>query len=328
MKALALLSGGLDSILAIRLVQKQDIQVEGICFVSTFFGDEHARAAAHLLNIPLHLSNITEELLRIIKSPPHGFGRGANPCIDCHALMFKQAGSMMNKHGAQFLITGEVLGERPKSQSRRALAIVDRQSGFGGYIVRPLSAQCLDATVPEREGWLDRSQLLAITGRSRKIQFNFAKNEGITDFPIPAGGCLLADPNYARRIKYIVSTGKLNANEAELLKVGRHFHFNHTAHLVIGRNRSENARILALATPGDVILEVRDHAGPVSLLRGMSPVEQIRRAGAFAARYSDAPEETGTTVRYRHISTDETGLLQVRPADPDEILRARIEESQ
>lgn len=326
MKALVLFSGGLDSMLAVRLVQKQDIHTEGICFVSTFFDETPARKAARLLDIPLETVDIDAELLATVRSPRHGFGKGANPCIDCHALMLRKAGHLRAKKKAKFLVTGEVLGERPKSQSRRALAIVDKESGFGDYTLRPLSALCLTPTLPERRGWIDRHQLLDIRGRSRKRQLALAEQEGITSFPTPAGGCLLTDPNYARRIKYVLATGKLNSNEAELLKVGRHFHLDHEAHLVIGRNQGENAHIEALATPGDVLLQAQDYAGPVGLLRGLTSEAQIRRAAAFLLRYSDAPPEGNTAVRFWCHPSTQARPLQARPLDPEQVLQARIEE--
>jgi len=326
MKAIALLSGGLDSILAISILQEQRIQIEAVCFTSVFFDDSKAKKAAKSLNVPLTSIDITDKLLSIVKSPPHGFGKGANPCIDCHILMVKTAGSLMENKGAKFLVSGEVLGERPKSQSRKALKIVDIESGWGEYLVRPLTAKNLPPTIPEKKGWVDREKLLDIKGRSRRIQLELAKKFDIIDFPTPAGGCLLTDPNFSRRLKYILSTGKLNVNEVELLKIGRHFRLNHQARVVIGRDRRENLEIEKLATPGDFILRVKRYPSPTALLRGAVSPEIIYRAASLIVRYSDAPRERAE-VKYREIPEGETKIIKAKRAVDEEIGKLRIEES-
>ena len=327
MKALALLSGGLDSILSICVMREQGVISEAFCFTSPFFDDRKARAAATHLEISLTTIDITEQLLSILKSPLHGFGKGANPCIDCHILMVRTAGSLMKNRGAQFLITGEVLGERPKSQNRRALKIIDVESGWGDYLLRPLTAKNLPPTLPEREGWVQRERLLDIRGRSRKVQLELARQFGIRRFPTPAGGCLLTDPNFSRRLKYILSTGKLTTNEIELLKIGRHFRLDHQAKVIIGRNKKENIRIETLLTPGDLLLRVKKYPGPTALFRGVANYEHIYRAASLTARYSDAAKDKQVEVAYRQIPAGEVKHLLVEPANDETTHNLRIEES-
>ncbi|MBE0477560.1 tRNA 4-thiouridine(8) synthase ThiI [Candidatus Aerophobetes bacterium] len=326
MKALALLSGGLDSILSICLLKKQGIDIEAVCFTSVFFDDRRAKKVSEELEVPLTSIDITRKLLAIIKCPPHGFGKGANPCIDCHILMIKSAGSLMEKKEAKFLISGEVLGERPKSQSRKALKIIDVESGWGDYILRPLTAKNLPPTLPERKGWVNREKLMDIKGRCRKAQLELAENFQIKDFPTPAGGCLLTDPNFSLRVKYLLSTGKLNINEAKLLKLGRHFRINHQARVIVGRCREENFKIERLATPGDLILKVKEYPGPTALFRGNISFELICKAASIVLRYSDAPDKL-TEIEYYQIAEGKTNIVKTRRCMEEEIEKLRIEGS-
>jgi len=323
MKALSLFSGGLDSILSTRLIQEQGIQVEGVCFTSTFFDAEKAIKAAKRVRIPLHTIDLTEELLSIIKFPLYGFGKGANPCIDCHILMVKKAGLLMEKIGAQFLITGEVLGERPKSQNRWALKVVAEKSGWGDYLLRPLTAKNLLPTLPERRGWVNREKLKGIKGRSRRIQLEMAKEMGVEDFSSPAGGCLLTDPTFSRRVKDLLLRGKLNLNEVELLKIGRHFRLGEGAKLIVGRNREENEELLRLARAGDICLRVVSFPGPVGLLRGKEKDEVLRMAARIVTRYSDAPFKEVKT-EYCELFEKEKRYLTVTPLPDEEIEKLRI----
>ncbi len=325
MKALALLSGGLDSILSVCLVKEQGIQVEGICFVSPFFGSERAEKAAKSLNIPLTIVDISEKLISIIKSPPHGFGKGANPCIDCHILMVKTAGNLMQEKGASFLISGEVLGERPMSQNRRALNMIAKESGWEDYLLRPLTAKNLPLTLPERKGWVDREKLLGIRGRNRKIQLELIKKFKIKEFPPPGGGCLLTDPNFSKRIRYVLQTGKINLQEIERLKIGRHFRLNNKARVLVGRNKKENLKIKELATSGDFIFKVRGFPGPKALVWGVLDEEIIYKAASLIARYSDAPGGI-VEVEYHQIPQGLRKIIKVIPMDDTQIEKLRIEE--
>ncbi|MDP3804786.1 MAG: hypothetical protein Q8Q87_04470, partial [Candidatus Omnitrophota bacterium] len=225
-KALALLSGGLDSILAAKLVLEQGIEVEAINFLTIFCtcthkGCQHAATqAAKTLNIPLKIFNITEEYLEVIKNPKHGYGSNMNPCIDCRIFIFKKAKDYMKEAGASFIVTGEVLGERPMSQRRDAILLIEKEAGLKGLILRPLSAKLFEPTIPEKEGIVDRAKLLDISGRSRKPQIVLAKKFAIFDYPCPAGGCLLTDPGFAKRMKDLLVHDALTLDNARLLKFG------------------------------------------------------------------------------------------------------------
>ncbi|MGL5984733.1 MAG: 7-cyano-7-deazaguanine synthase, partial [Cetobacterium sp.] len=246
MKALALFSGGLDSALAIKIVKDQGIEVIALNFVSHFFGgkNEKAENMAKQLGVQLEYVNFSHIHTEILKNPVHGRGKNMNPCIDCHALMFTTAGSLMEKFGASFIISGEVLGQRPMSQNYQALEKVKALSpGLENLIVRPLSAKLLPESEPERLGWVDRTKLLNIEGRSRKIQMELMDKFGIVDYPTPGGGCLLTDPGYSKKLKVLEQDGLLEdeySNLFHLLKVGRFFRFEKGKYLIVGREESDN----------------------------------------------------------------------------------------
>jgi len=211
MKAIALLSGGLDSTLAARVVIDQGIELEALNFMTVFCNCTNkgetclaSQKAVDALGIPLKVFNVSEEYLNVVKGPKHGYGRNMNPCIDCRIFMLKRAKAYMEGSGASFLVTGEVLGQRPMSQRRDAMRLIEKEGGLDGLILRPLSAKFLPPTIPEKEGWVDREKLLAIQGRSRKPQIRLAEAFGIRDYPCPAGGCLLTDPQFAKRMKDLI----------------------------------------------------------------------------------------------------------------------------
>ena len=323
MKALSLLSGGLDSILATKIIQDQGIEVEAVSFTSPFFTADKGGTAAEKLGTPFHTEDITKEILSLLKSPPHGFGKGANPCIDCHILMVKKAASLMRKIRASFLISGEVLGERPKSQNRWALGVVGEESGWGDYLLRPLTAKNLAPTVPERKGWVSREKLFGIKGRSRRPQLKLARETGIREFPTPAGGCLLTDPIFSQKLRYLLIRGKINLNEIELLKIGRHFRLGGNSRLVVGRNEKENRRLLELTCPDDFCLQVANFKGPISLLRGEIDEKTLFKAASITCRYSDAPED-GAAVEYYRVSRKEKKYLEVVPLRDKELELLRM----
>ena len=304
-KALALFSGGLDSILAVRVLQEQNIDIEAIHFTSAFAADEASpgeapavKGAAERLGVPLRLEDNSAELLAIVRSPRYGYGRNLNPCIDCRIRSVKRAGQIMREVGADFLITGEVVGERPMSQNRQSLRTIDRQSGLDGLILRPLSAQLLDATIPEQEGRVDRDRLLALAGRSRKPQLELAAKYGIREFPSPAGGCLLTDPGFSARMRDLLERDPdCDVNDVRLLKVGRHFRIAPEAKVVVGRNHEENGRILSLSRKGDLLMEAAAHPGPVTLLRGAGTEENVALAAALTVRYGKAGSLPRAQVR-------------------------------
>jgi len=297
-RALGLFSGGLDSMLAAAVLRAQGIDVTLINFVTPFYGAERARESAALLGLPLMVVDLTEKFFPLIYAPPHGFGRGHNPCIDCHILMLREAGALMLAEGFDFLFSGEVLGQRPMSQHRGALNLVARESGFPDLVLRPLSAKLLKPTRPELEGWVDREQLFDLSGRGRKRQMTLAPEYGISRYPAPAGGCLLTDPGYAGRLKELLrqQPAPVSRQDLELLKWGRHFRLAGGAKAVVGRNKRENEALLALKGPGDLLLKVQDYPGPLVWLPGSASEEDLKEAAALTAAYSDAPTGTPVTV--------------------------------
>jgi len=267
-KGLALLSGGLDSILAIKILQEQGIEVTGLCFVSYFFNSAAAEKAAKKLKIKLKIIDFSEEHLEVVKKPRHGHGKAINPCIDCHLLMIKKAGEIMKKEKFDFVATGEVLGERPMSQNKQALELIERESGLKGYLLRPLSAKLFKPTILEEKGLIKREQLLDISGRSRKRQMALAEEYGIRDYPTPAGGCLLTDLQFGDRLKEMLSHWpKAKGSDVKLLRFGRHFWIEENL-IVVGRNKGDNNRIKELAQKGDVLIEPKEFPGPTILIRG------------------------------------------------------------
>lgn len=306
-KAIALLSG-LDSILAVKLVQEQEIEVIGVSFTTPFFGSDDVYRIAEQLGIPLHVVDITADYIPMLLHPRYGYGKNMNPCIDCHILMVKKALELLEPLGASFIITGEVLGERPMSQNQGALRIVERDSGAEGLLLRPLSAKLLPPTIPEQKGWVDRERLLDIRGRSRKPQMALAEKFGITEYPTPGGGCLLTDPGYAQRLKrYLAFNPTPEKKELELLKYGRHFHVANTNHawIVVSRKKEENELVIANMHPGDYLLHLRDLPGPRTIIKGKNiGNEVLRQAAALTARYS-------RKAREREIVT----IVAKKPAD-------------
>ncbi|MDR3077330.1 MAG: hypothetical protein LBV15_01025, partial [Planctomycetota bacterium] len=282
-KALLLLSGGLDSTLAGKMLLELGVEVEAVNFTSPFcrctpksFGCSAAKLAADTLGIPVRMLVKGEDYLEIVKHPRHGRGSGMNPCLDCRIFTFRRARELMPETGADFIATGEVLGQRPMSQRGRAMELIEREAGLEGLVVRPLSAQLLPPSRPEREGRLDRSRLLAIQGRSRREQMTLAKDRGIDDYPCPAGGCLLTDPEFAARLRELLAREpSCGLNDVLLLSRGRHFRLPGGAKAVVGRNEEENLRLENLARPGDWLLGPGGGAaGPTVLLRpGADPGE-------------------------------------------------------
>jgi tRNA-uridine 2-sulfurtransferase len=295
MKALCVFSGGLDSMLAAELLRAQDVDVLALFFETPFFHSKRARQSAEALHLPFKVLDISERHLEVVKHPKHGYGGHMNPCIDCHALMFRIAGERLEGEGASFVVSGEVLGQRPMSQNRPALGLVARESGLGELLLRPLSAKHLPPTLPEQRGWVDRESLMDFQGRSRKPQMALAKALGIKDYPSPAGGCLLTEKAFSVRLKDLLSRRPdPKGTELELLKWGRHFRVALGAKLVVGRNKSENEAIRALSREEDVLLTTASTPGPTVLLSGDSSPDALELASAVAAAYSDAAD--GKTV--------------------------------
>jgi tRNA U34 2-thiouridine synthase MnmA/TrmU len=298
-RALGLCSGGLDSILSAQVLQQQGIHVEWITFETPFFSADKARRASIQTGIALHVEDITDDYLTMLRAPAAGYGKNMNPCMDCHALMFTKAGDFMRANGFDFLFSGEVVGQRPMSQTANSLRYVAKHSRFGEYILRPLSARCLPETLMEREGWVDRQRLLDLSGRSRKPQIALAAQWDIREYPTPAGGCLLTDPGFSRRLKDLFDHHtEVTVNALNLLKYGRHMRLNETTKIIVGRTKSDNEQILKHCDPRqDVVLKVKDYPGPTVVMPDGGPPEMLFLAGAICAGYSKAPESSATTVQ-------------------------------
>jgi len=264
-RALVLLSGGLDSLLAAKILLEQNIQVVGLVFKSYFFDEKQAKKFAKQLKIPLKIINFGREHLKIVKNPKYGYGRGMNPCIDCHLLMLKKAKEVMKKEKFDFVVTGEVLGERPFSQNKKALKLIEEESSLKGYLLRPLSAKLLPKTIPEKKGWVKREKLFGIRGKRRKKQIELAKKFGL-EYPQPSGGCILTDLTFSKKLKELLEVKKgIGKNDIELLKIGRHFWFDGIK-VVLGRNEKENKKLEKLAKKKDVLLKPK-FPGPTGLIR-------------------------------------------------------------
>jgi tRNA-specific 2-thiouridylase len=334
MKAIALLSGGLDSTIAARVIMEQGVELEALNFMTVFCTCTNRGAtclasqkAVETLGIPLKVFNVSEEYLGVVKHPQHGYGRNMNPCIDCRIFMLKKAKAYMEESGAVFIVTGEVLGQRPMSQRKDAMHLIEKEAGLEGFILRPLSAKVLPTTIPEKEGWVDRERLLNISGRSRKPQIELADRYGIHDYPCPAGGCLLADPGFAKRMKdLMVYNPQFSLNDVHLLKMGRHFRFSNGVKLVVGRNEEENQKIQTFAQGEDILLKVSSFPGPLSLLRGKLNEGDIEKAAAITVHYGKGKDLGKIEVTYKGADEDHHQSLSVSPISRGEIERLMINE--
>ncbi|MEW5826597.1 MAG: hypothetical protein AB1778_07160 [Candidatus Bipolaricaulota bacterium] len=319
-RAIAAFSGGLDSQLAALLVRRAGVDVTLLHVQHLWSGGEatqvRLRAAAERLAMPLVVVDATDEHLDVVRHPKHGYGVGVNPCVDCHVFMLRIARRVMEEEGAQFVVTGEVLGQRPKSQHYRALLDVAAESGLGDLLVRPLSANLLPETLPVRRGWLRREDLRSLQGRGREPQLTLAAEFGLRDVPQSAGGCLLAERAYAARVR--AAFGRLGVDgvdrtEFERLRVGRHFRLSDRAYVVIGRDEGENARLAGLAA-GVLLLEPLDVLGPTALIEGDPSDDELRLGAALVARYAD--HEGRADVRFAATRGSERWEISVPPLDP------------
>jgi tRNA-uridine 2-sulfurtransferase len=322
-RALALMSGGLDSQLAVCVMREQRIDVHAVVFDSPFFDSGHARRAAEQLDLPLHVIDFASDIVGLLDAPAHGFGTGLNPCIDCHARMLRRAGERLPELGCHFLVTGEVLEQRPKSQNRRSLELVARDSGFADWIVRPLSGQLLPATRPEALGWIRREGLLAIRGRGRRVQLALAERYGLRNVPTPAGGCRLTEPNFCRRLSDLKEhEGLAGVRGLSLLRTGRHFRLADSVKLVVGRDERDNTILEGTAELYELVLKAEDVQGPTGLLPYTADDAQIELAARICVRYSDAPNGRPVAVRVR--SPRRTWRLQVSALDRADVEKMMV----
>ena len=323
-KALALLSGGLDSILATKVILEQDIGVVALNFTSPFClcrkGGCGAVEAAKQLGVPLKMASAGLDYLRMVRKPKHGYGRNMNPCIDCRIFIVKKAKKIARELNASFIFTGEVLDERPMSQHYRAMKIIEEEAGLEGKILRPLSARLLPETDIEKGGLVDRTKLLQIRGRSRKPQIKLAAEFNIKDYPCPAGGCLLTDKEFANKLRDLFEHRKrVSLGDVSLLKIGRHFRCGENK-VIVGRNEAENKLLAAKKRWDDVLLEVADIVGPTTILQGRKTKKAVELAAALTAFYSDAKNQT-VRVNYGRRSLDKSLCVSVPSREEVETLR-------
>jgi tRNA-specific 2-thiouridylase len=291
MKALGLLSGGLDSTLAVKLILERGIDVEALNFMTPFClcrkGGCGAAEAAKTFNVPLKIVNAGTDYLRVIRRPKYGYGKNMNPCVDCRIFMFKKAKKYAKSIGAEFIFTGEVLGQRPMSQHRGAMDLIEREAGLKGKIVRPLSAKLLPKTEAEEKGFIDEEALLDISGRSRRRQIDLVKHFNIVNYPCVGGGCLLTDKEFANKLRDLFENKKkVTVKDVNMLKIGRHFRFKENK-IIVGRNESENGVLLRAKRKGDYFFEVPNCGSPTTILQGPKTKKAIAKAAGLTAFHSD-----------------------------------------
>jgi tRNA U34 2-thiouridine synthase MnmA/TrmU len=311
---------------------RQGIEVTAITFLTHFGCDISDKSscskdpfsAAEKFGFEVKLCHLADKFMDIVKNPKFGHGKNMNPCLDCRILMLKEAKALMEMRGASFIITGEVIGQRPMSQRRDTFPRIDREAGLEGLILRPLSAKLLKPTIPEQQGLVDRERLHDFYGRSRKPQMALAAEFGLTDYPAPAGGCLLTDPIYAYRLRELLEHNpNPSLTEIHLLRLGRHFRLSPDCTVIVGRDQRENEGIVALKEEGDCLLRAEGHASPMTLIKGKVTDEAIRTAASFCARYSDGRTLPSVTVSY--IRAKEKELITVAPAEEAMLEPLRIQ---
>ncbi|NMB84728.1 MAG: hypothetical protein GYA29_00575 [Methanothrix sp.] len=334
MKAIILLSGGLDSTIAAELMNKDGLELFAVNFKTPFClcdrrssnvgCGSNARRVADALGIELKIINAARDFLEVLKNPEHGYGANMNPCIDCRILFFRKSKELMEEIGASFIITGEVLGQRPMSQFRRQMDLIEREAGLDELVVRPLSAKLLPPTIPEKMGWISRERMLDIAGRSRKPQIALAKELGIKDYPCAAGGCLLTDPEFAKRIRDIIDHSELDMPNINLLKVGRYLRLEESTLLVVGRNEGENEVLSHLAEDGDYLFEPSRIKGPTALGRGTFSPDLLETVCRIVARYSDRDGEEEAEITYRRLPEEVATAIVTGPLEDSRIAEFRI----
>lgn len=333
-KAVALFSGGLDSTLAILVMLKQGVDVTAITFLNHFGCDISDKSscskdpfsASVKFGFKVKLSHLSDNFLEIVKNPKFGHGKNMNPCVDCRILMLKEAKELMNLMGADFIITGEVLGQRPMSQRRDCFPLMDREADVKRLVLRPLSAKRLPLTFPEETGLIDREQLYDFTGRSRKPQMALAEELGLTEYPAPAGGCLLTDPIYSYRLSDLLKhTPDPEYKDINFLRIGRHFRFSADCKIIVGRNKEENEIISSMYDSEDYLLRVENIGSPLTVLRGMVTDSAVTAAASLCARYSDAKHLPEVNVSV--LKKGQTHYLKVQPAKDNTLDYYRIEKN-
>jgi tRNA U34 2-thiouridine synthase MnmA/TrmU len=331
-KAVALYSGGLDSTLAILVMQKQGVEVTAITFMNHFGCDVSDRsscskdpfAASVKFGFKVKLSHLSDKFLEIVKNPKYGHGKNMNPCVDCRILMLKEARVFMDMIGADFLITGEVVGQRPMSQRKDCFPMIDKAAGVKGLVVRPLSGKILPPTIAEENGLIKRKLMCDFNGRTRKPQMALAEELGLTEYPSPAGGCLLTEPNYSYKLKDLLDHNKDPDNkDIHFLRLGRQFRLSPECKIFVGRHKDENEAMRALAEPDDINIRVEDCGSPAVIILGNETDGAIEKAASICARYSDAKNQP--EVKVAVSKGDKKYYLKVKPADDSVLDKYRIE---
>lgn len=319
-RALAMMSGGLDSTLAAKLIKDQGIEVIGICFKSYFFGEESAKKMCEQIGIELKVVNFSREHFEMVKNPKHGWGKNMNPCIDCHAMMMNYAGKLLEEYNADFIVTGEVLNQRPMSQNKQALNTVKNESGFANKILRPLCALNLEPTEMEISGLVDREKLMKISGRSRKVQMELANKWGLVDYPSPAGGCKLTEPNYSVRLRDALDRkGDLTDKEIGLLRFGRHFLTPSGTKVIVSRTSDEGEEIKKIITKEDTVLLPYSHKGAMGIILGDASKEDKELAARIVARYTKGKDAESVVIKAGFYKTKFEDVFEIKAASDEEI---------
>ncbi len=329
---LGLVSGGLDSLTACLILKLQGIEVVGLNFKSPFClcdkSLSHSECGLNLfydkLDIKINTLAKGDDYLEIVKNPKFGYGKNLNPCIDCRIYILKKAKDYMRKFNAHFIFTGEVLNQRPKSQNLKALKIVESEAELEGILLRPLSAKLLKPTILEKQGLIDRSKLLAIWGRSRKIQLELARKHGLLENYYACGGCLLTEQSFANRMRDYMDhcqEKELKMTDVNILKYGRHFRFK-SAKIIIGRNEIENNILLELKNPEDTIMEAKSVVGPITIVQGSIDNDVLQFAAKMTLRYSDFEGIEGQ-ICFSKKSSKMSNILTVKK-EKDEVLKTYI----
>ena len=303
--AVALISGGLDSVLAAKVIKEQGFNVTGLYFTSAFsksYGRESetpAAAVSKAIGLDLRVIDMGQDYIDLVRNPAHGYGKHINPCIDCKIFMLSRAGALMQELNASFVVTGEVLGQRPMSQRRDTLNLIERDANLKGRVLRPLSAALLPPTKAEQDGLIQRDRLLGISGRTRTVQLRLAARYGISGYSTPAGGCLLTDKNFADKLRDLFTDQKhVNPNDVRLLTVGRHYRFDAGVKIVLGRDNEENNLLMSLASHGYHLFTPQGFPGPVALLNG-TPTQEIKQTiGRLIITYSKQVPGRAYHIRY------------------------------
>jgi len=317
-KAVALFSGGLDSILAVKMMLDLGIDVEALHFTSPFYtySDKNSDCRSEVIsiankyNIPIKVMNERLDYIEMVRNPVHGYGKGFNPCIDCRIYLFKKAKEYMLETGADFVFTGEVLGQRPMSQRRDTMRVIEKESGLEGLLLRPLSARHFEPTIPEKKGWIDRDKLLAIEGRSRSVQMQMADDLNIKDYPPPAGGCLLTELSYVPKVRDVFDHAeKLNLRDFRLLRTGRHFRLADHSKAIMGRSEGDNDQLENIRQPGEAAITWLDGNTPVAIIIGEQNEDLYRLSARILLRYTKA--EPGAECRIELRQNDSTHIFSV-----------------